>query len=382
MRAKELHFTNLSEANVASKIRDEKTQKTLMYAVLNDETIPASKLHLLGKKPTPEQAVKFLSDVIDQVLSNTFYGDISKTNKYDMWLINRYVQGFIDYEDISGEADTLGAFHALGKRNVLDPEHNDINKFDDLQELSRIVNSRYRYELDKMKDEDRLKEMKKNKKDIILINDGEIFVSIPFNYGACYFFNNGFGVNATYCTGSSNGEYWFKNYTPNGIMINVFNIKEPNEDTSKYQLHASSGQIKSASQSPGNSRDAVFAEKYPGLMQKIFAAMRANADTIREMSLDIRAGGYDVEREIQLLEAKFPKSAASKEPGEEEQQGFKVGDKVHINDSDGDETLEDLIGETLEILSIEQGGGYITVQDDWGNRHVVNADMISLLNQN
>jgi hypothetical protein len=317
MRVGEFHFSNLTEANVAAKIRDENMQKILLYAVLNDETIPANKLHMLGKKPTPEKAVQFLSQVIDQALENTMYGDISKTNKYDMWLINRYAQGFIDYEDIDGEADTLGAFHALGKRNLLRPEDKDINKFDDLQELRYEINNKYEQEIANLKDKERLKKIKRNKKDLVLINDGEVFVSIPFNYSACYYFNNGFGINANYCTGSSNGEYWFKNYSQNGVILNIFNIKEPNNDTSKYQIHAATDQIKSASQSHSYSRDEVFAETYPGLMQRIFAAMKENAVTINEMSKDITPGGYNVDREIQLLKKKFPLSAASKATDEE-----------------------------------------------------------------
>jgi len=306
--------TKLVEANVASKIKDPNIMRAIRIAVHNDDTIPVNMLHKLGKRPTDEHATKFLSDVIDSALSNTEYGDISKINKYDMWLVRKYVIGAVDYEDIVGEADTLALFHVLGRSRVLDAKYSDINRFTDLQHLSRVLNTTYRQAISQFKDEAKLKQMKKNKKDIVLINDGEIFVSIPLNYGACYFFNNGFGIKASYCTGSSSGETWINKYMPQGLILNVFNIKNPNEDYSKYQIHAPTNQIKSASQAHKNSKDSMFAKYYPGLMKKIIEAMKEKSEIINKASQDIKPGGYDVHREAQLLAEKFPLSYASEEP--------------------------------------------------------------------
>jgi hypothetical protein len=385
MKINDIYTTVLVEANVASKIKDPNIMRSIRIAVNNDPTIPYNKLGQLGKRPDDQQAVKFLSDVIDAALSNTEFGDIAKTNKYDMWLIKKYMAGAVDYEDIVGEADTLAKFHALGKANALKPEHTDINKFRDLQQLSRIISGNYRNELARLKDEEKLKQMKKDKRDIVLINDGEIFVSIPLNYGACYFFNNGFGVSASYCTGSSSGQHWVNTYMPQGLILNIFNIQSPNEDVSKYQIHAATNQIKSASQSYTNSTDKIFAAAYPGLLPRIAEELIANAEAINKASQDIKPGGYDVHEEIKLLKAKFPLSMQKEEkepetaaPTTDPYDHIRVGNNVVVDFGEDEENEDDngIQGETVEILEVMNNYGQARVQDDWGDIHILSQEYL------
>ena len=170
-----------------------------------------------------------LSDIIDNSLANSSYGDISRDGKYDQWLVRQYANGAMDYEDLTGEgADALGAFKALGRRGVLKPFHQDINKFRSLRQLITVIMGRgspYQAALQSMRDEATLNKMKRDKREVVLIDDENFYVTIPLNYGACYYFNNALGVRASFCTGSSSTS-WFGRYAGEGPMIDILNKKE------------------------------------------------------------------------------------------------------------------------------------------------------------
>ena len=97
-------------------------------------------------------------------------------------------------------------------------------------------------------------------------------------------------------------------------MIDVFNKKEPNTELSKYQIHAPSDQIKSATQQWATSNDEYFSNLYPGLLKLICDSMLARQDEIKKASIeaDLTPNGYDVPYQVELIKKKFPLSYASK----------------------------------------------------------------------
>ena len=198
-------------------------------AIQHDNTLPRHIVASLGRHPSEEATIQLLSDIIDNSLANSSYGDISRDGKYDQWLVRQYANGAMDYEDLTGEgADALGAFKALGRRGVLKPFHQDINKFRSLRQLITVIMGRgspYQAALQSMRDEATLNKMKRDKREVVLIDDENFYVTIPLNYGACYYFNNALGVRASFCTGSSSTS-WFGRYAGEGPMIDILNKKE------------------------------------------------------------------------------------------------------------------------------------------------------------
>ena len=166
--------------------------------------------------------------------------------------------------------------------------------------------------------------MKKEKKDIVLIDDERFYVSIPLNYGACYVFNNEIGVPASFCTGSSTTS-WFYRYAMDGPMIDVLDKNNINDNLGKWQLHAPTNQIKTADQGR-DSRDEIFAKLFPGLLQRICNVMLEKKTEINNLSKQMTypdsdrilvPNGYDVNREVEELKRTFPLSYNSKAPEEE-----------------------------------------------------------------
>lgn len=305
------------EANIAAKLKDPKMVKMLGIAMRHDSTLPKDKVARLGTKPSDEEILKLWSEMLDDSLRSTNYGDLSQDGKFDEWLTRLYTNGVVDYEDINGEGgDALGAWKALSIRGKLKEPHQDFNRFKNLRQIQSIVQSReYRDELQRIKDAEVIEKHKREKKEITILDDERFLVVVPFNYGSCYTFNNSAGFQASFCTGSSSGERWFKNYAPDGPIISVIDKDNVDDVNGKWQIHAPTNQINNGNQTVR--KDSVFAEMFPGLMKKIIAGLQSNAEEIKEASQDIARGGYDIGKAISDLKTTFPLSYAS---GEEEKQ--------------------------------------------------------------
>jgi len=306
------------EANVAAKLKDPKTVKMLGIAMRHDQTLPRASVAKLGPKPDDQAILQLWSDLLDASLRSTDYGDISADGKFDDWLTRMYINGIVDYEDINGEGgDALGAWKALSIRGKLAEKHQDFNKFKNLRQIQAIIQDRqYREELRKIKDAEVIEKHKREKKETTLIDDERFLVTVPYNYGACYNFNNAHGFNASFCTGSSSGASWFNRYADDGPIISVFDKQNPDDMMGKWQIHAPTNQINNGNQT--NRKDEKFAELFPGLMKKIVAAVQANGEEIKTNSVDIVKGGYDIAKAVSDLKNKFPVSYNSGEEKEAE----------------------------------------------------------------
>lgn len=322
-----------TEANVAAKIsKDPKMAKMLGIAFRHDNTLPHNKVAALGPKPSDQDIVKLWSDLLDDTLRGNHYGDLSAEGKFDDWLTRMYINGVADYEDINGEAgDALGAWYALSKRGKLKPQDQDFNKFKSIKQLQRIRNDRgYRDELERIKDAEHIEKMKREAKQIVIYDDERFNAIVPLNYGSCYSRDKSGGFIPSFCTSSSGGLTWFNRYAPEGIIINVIDKTNLEDKDGKWQMHAVTHQLRNATQDNRHNdslNDEIFARLFPGLMKKLGAGLQAHAEEIKDASRDVTTGGYDIEKEIGLLQSKFPLSWNSKpenapeeEPAEPEAQ--------------------------------------------------------------
>lgn len=290
---------------------DPRVRKLLSIAFKQDHTIPHNSLAKLGPKPSEEDIVLELGNLIDQALSSTNYGDIAKDGKFDDYILRQYMNGEIEYEDISGEVgDALGGWRALSIRGLLKPEHQDFNRFKNLSTIQAVIRTEpYSSKLRQIADQEKIEKMKRDAKYVTLIDNEKYYVAIPMNYGACYTFNNAEGYQATFCTGGSSGLSWFNRYADEGPIITVFDKQNMDDINGKWQMHAPTNQIVNARQSNryGNP-DLEFGRLFPGLMVKITQAMADKAGEINELSKIIPGNrqGYNVNKAIQDLKNIFP----------------------------------------------------------------------------
>lgn len=312
--------TELAEANPAAKILpDARMSKMLALAVRHDSTIPRAAIASLGPRATDEQIVQLWSNLMDKALSNTNYGDLSREGKFDGWLTRLYVNQVDDYESIAGEGvHALGAWAMLSARSALEPQDQDFNKFRNIHSLQRAMRKpNYQTILQKIKDAEQIEAMKRDKKEVVLLDSPRFFVTIPLNFGSCYTFNNALGVQANFCTGSSSGQYWFERYASDGPMISIIDKRNMDHKDGKWQLHAATKQIVDANQTTrgdtqGN--DRRFAELFPGLLKQIVHAMEQHAEELKQGSTEIARGGWNIPDAIDDIKKTFPASYASEIP--------------------------------------------------------------------
>jgi hypothetical protein len=307
------------EANVAAKIKDPKTIKMLGIAMRHDGTLPRDKVAKLGPKPDDQALLQLWSEMLDSSLRSTDYGDLSADGKFDDWLTRLYMNGVVDYEDINGEGgDALGAWKALSIRGKLKEKDQDFNRFKNLRQLQNIVQSReYRDELRRIKDAETIERHKREKKETTLIDNERFLITLPYNYGACYTFNNSAGFNASFCTGSSSGLTWFNRYAKDGPIVSILDKENIDDVNGKWQMHGPTGQMNNGNQSLSyTSGDKKFAELFPGLMKEIISAMKSKAEEIKENSKELMSGGYNIDQAIADIKDKLPYSYASEKKEE------------------------------------------------------------------
>ena len=316
-----MKISDIKESQVYKKITDPKQQKQLAIAVYNDNTFPRASIARLGPRPRDEDVVKMFSDELDKALSDTSYGDISKSGKYDQFILKNYLNHAMDFEDFSGEgSDLLGGHAALVKRGLLTPAQSDMNQVGSLRNLKVLMNHPHvQQELRRIKGQAVLDAMKKGKKEIVILDNDKYWVSVPLNYAACYSFNNGIGHLSTYCTGSSNRDWWIT-YSKDGPLIDIVDKEKYKDQTGKYQIHAPTRQIKNSNQQDQYSRDEVFAKNYPGLLKQIGSALLQHKDELENASTEMTDNQgnqllgrqmpepWDINKTVSDLKSKFPLS--------------------------------------------------------------------------
>lgn len=307
----------LAEANIAAKIQnDPKQAKMLAIAWRHDSTLPKSEISKLGPRPTDQDIVQAWSKLLDDTLRRNNYGDLSADGRFDQWLTKLYINGAADYEDINGEGgDALGAWLALSKRGKLKPADQDFNRFVNINQLQRIQRDpQYRDELRRIKDAEHIEKMKRDAKQIVLIDNDRYRVVMPLNYGSCYSLDKSEGFEPTFCTSSSSGLRWFNNYAPDGPIINITDKENKDDVNGKWQFHSATSQLVRGDQEQRHNlsyNDERFSKLFPGLMKEIVSALEAKAPEIQEASKELTRGGYDIGQEVARIKSKYPLSFAS-----------------------------------------------------------------------
>jgi hypothetical protein len=310
------HF--LTEADISTNImKDPKLAKMLAIAVRHDRSFPQNEIADMGPRPTVADYVQAWSKLVNKTLANNQYGDLSKDGKFDNWLLKLYINHAIDYEDLNGEGgDALGAWKALSTRGLLKKPDQDFNKFPSLRSLQQAMErDEYTNTLRRIKDAEALEKHKRNRKEIVLLDNDRFHVIMPLNYGACYTFNNQTGHMSNFCTGGSSGHNWFNNYAPDGPIISIVDKQNIENKNGKWQLHAPTSQLVNSTQDQRYNRtgaDREFSLRFPGLMKEIVRAMVTKAAEVKEGSKEISPpNGYDVREAAKQIIAKFPDSYKS-----------------------------------------------------------------------
>ena len=313
-------MTELLESQFLDRLLSDKQKlKQLSIAWRHDPTLDVDIVAQLGPKLTDDQIAHQWSAMLDRRLNQLGEPELLSDSKYKDWLTKLYITGVHHSEQLFSHLDELEGWYLLSVRNMLKPQHSDLNRFRSADILQRIIDGEYQQAIDSIKRERELEKLKKDIREIVLIDDDKFKVSIPLNYAACYRFNYT-GHNSQFCTGASSGRHYFVNYSDDGPIVTVIDKKNVNKADGKWQLHAATSQIANSPQSiTGASADRNFAQRYPGLLKQILAAMQARSDEIKTASIPLvgNSSGYDMPKVIKSFAKQFPNSFKS-EPLDEQ----------------------------------------------------------------
>lgn len=361
------------EENFAKTIADPKLGQQLVTATRMDRSIPGSVRSKLGINPTKEKITILWTSTLKQILRPSAsvkrfidlvnLSGFDPLDKFGPWLLKTYIRGLSDYDGLVdyygpsiphlGNTSLIGALYVwqfASTAGILPTAMRDLNYYDDIGEISDVL-AEYEKEIEEAVESKKAKKLKKSAKFITIINNENLIVSIPLNYGGCYLANVSQPLKdvkvpiANWCTGASEGSTMFPAYAKQGLMINIIckntnhlksaraieNLKwvkeqEPNFNpliVMKWQIQSATGQIVCAAQYSAASDEVVFAALFPGLMRQIVDAIMSHENEIDSALHDNNSeddDGSDIEwplvasEEAEQLKRKFPIAYQSQEP--------------------------------------------------------------------
>lgn len=335
-------MSKISEANIAARLKDPPRKpdgtpsgpspaKMIKLAILHDWSFPPIILAKIGPSGKPEEYLEAWSQLLDYKLENAAYGNIAQGQKFDKLVTDIYMKGFVGFEDLSARIiDPLSGLFALLNNNKLKPEHRNFTELHPTM-LADIINTpEYSDFLIKTKLKAEISKHKKESKQHILIDNDRFLVFLPFNYGSCFTFNYMGDIIANYCTGSSNGLGYFNSYSRETYIICIFDKQnekygpirnDPNyKYDAKFQLCVGGTyqEIKNARQESGYSTDTHFAKIFPGLLKKIIRELGSQKESILQAAKEAGFRDKGIDRLIQDLKIKMPRSYETEEPKEKE----------------------------------------------------------------
>ena len=287
----------LTEADTLSYIKKGNLARRIELAFDHDRRLPDDVLYQLADRLTQDKKIAIVSSMIDQFMRNA-----ETPSEYIPWILGQYINGHADLEDIGGEiVDLLYKFHQLKIRNIIRVERQrNINNYSDWNILERVL-GKYQKEWHKIQKEAEFEKYKKTANQIVLMNNDRFLIQIPINFGSCYIFNKTGGVQANFCTGSSNGPLYFRQYSNDGPIIQILDKHNADSANGKWQIHAPSNQIRNA---PQWEREYAFAQLFPGLLKEIGKRMLEHRQEIEEAGKSINAN-WNAERQVNMLRDKF-----------------------------------------------------------------------------
>lgn len=310
--ARSFLFENLSKG-ADNVLKDKRLVTGIAQQLKGDDFSIPFQLQQKFKKQTDEEVARWFVEQLDRMERQGYEGVVyGRNGQYHMWIANNYAQGADIWEDIEGEAGpALRDFTILKNRNMLDPRHQDIQKYKGVKSLHRYMVQHYAAALEEVRVTAAQAAMLKSARSLMLADTPEYKIYLLQNRPAAV----AFGKGATFCTANSQSDYNFKNYSKNAPLLGLLPKVEPKTDTSgrlggktyqeKFQFDAS------ISPQSANFRDnldrqvdpQIIQQRFPFLWDDLQKGWRANSQEIAEPTEEegIQKLVYDPNKELQKL---------------------------------------------------------------------------------
>jgi hypothetical protein len=338
MNFEELEEDILTEAAALTKgsqrvMNDKKLVMNLADAVRDDaashpHNFPPNSKKTFQKASDEEVAQWFLEN-IDKIEKEGYEGTIySRDGVYADWIVRRYIAGSHNWEDLIGVMNmNLRDWTLLKNRNMLDPNHRDVPKFNSVRDIGKYMTTHYADKLEKIRDAAKNAARNKMAKSVKLVDNEDYRIYTTLNRAA----GCALGLGTQWCTANSVSSTNYHNYAGRGMLFQLFPyVKEEKDgeiinatdeegkpilnDKTKYQFDAGgkdfSPNFMDITDTPV--KPAQVAQKFPYLYTDLAKALKANKTKMeaafKEMSADptlqaddFKIKTYEIDEEIQKL---------------------------------------------------------------------------------
>ncbi len=317
-------FENINLSKGSKKILQNRRMAADLAAAIRDD---------LDINPSffPPNATRTFSRMNDQQLVEWFLGELdnieqrgydgvtySTDGKDNEWIVQKYIKGAHDWEDITGKLNQqLYNFYLLKRYNKLEPKHQNLPQFNGIKDLGRYMVQYYSNELKNLEDEVRLEMLKKKARSIKLVDNDDYRVYITLNRAA----NQLLGKGSTWCTTNSGTDNHWRHYSDQAMLFQLIpkNAEHVKLDKAgrqisgneKYQFGADAG-MSFMDIADHKYPAQIVSQRFPYLGSDIISALNDKKkelnDYIAELNKDpamqdpsVKVPPYRIENEIQKL---------------------------------------------------------------------------------
>jgi hypothetical protein len=245
-----------------------------------------------AEKMDDRSLVEWFLSQLDDKEKNGYEGILySKNGQYVPWLVDKYILGGHNWEDINGTMSmNLSKYDFLKKRDMLDPLHQNIPIFKSIRDLGQYLVYHYDQALKDYNEKMKALAMKKSLRAWKLLDNEDYKIYITLNRAANIFLGQG----TTWCTSSSDNSSLFFTYANNSMLFQLFPYDAPEvsverrdgrriEGKERYQFDAASPQttyvnfMNIADLPPDKD---YIKQRFPYLYHDIITALRAQKSDI------------------------------------------------------------------------------------------------------
>lgn len=300
--------------NLADAIRDD--------ARTNPPAFPAGFSRTAQKTPDEDLAKWFLEN-LDKIERNGYEGIIfSRDGVNAEWIVRRYIAGSHTWEDLTGVMNmNLRDWYILKNRNLLEPNHRDIPKFNSVRQIGQYMNTHYKDDLEDLRRAARAAAERKMAKSVKLVDNEDYRIYTTLNWAAgCLL-----GLGTQWCTANSNFDGHFRSYSGRAMLFQMFPYLKNEDgkhvekdgkpilnDKEKYQFDAGSQVPNFMDITDHRVNATAIREKYPYIYKDLSAALKEKkpemeqafkelADDPTMQSPKYKIKSYEIDEEIKKL---------------------------------------------------------------------------------
>lgn len=296
--------------NLADAVRDD--------AMAHPQNFPAGFSRAAMKKSDEDLARWFLEQ-LDRIEREGYGGaQYSRDGVNNLWIVNRYIAGSHNWEDIQGTmAMNLSKWYFLKNRNMLDQAHTNIPKFSSIRDIGQYMVYHYEEALRDLEEKLKAQALKKSVRAIKLVDNEDYKIYIIMNRAASVMY----GLGSNWCTANSNYAGHYHSYAGKAMLFQLYPKQAEEVEVStagkvfkgaeRYQFDAGGPNFMNLADRPAN--PAYIQEKYPYLYYDLSKALKEKKSEIEEYikqseqdttltTDDTKVKSYNLDDEIKKLE--------------------------------------------------------------------------------